>query len=87
MKSCKPEYLEKVRALTEDERERLLSRMKGKLPRRLEKDKISSEEAIAIQMELEDEQLDEWRKNMGLIRENSKNEEDKIKSNDAENQA
>ena len=87
MKSCKPEYLEKVRALTEDERERLLSRMKGKLPRRLEKDKISSEEAIAIQMELEDEQLDEWRKNMGLIGENSKNEEDKIKSNDAENQA
>lgn len=78
MRNFKPEYLEKVKTLTRDERERLLSRMKGKLPRRLEKDQISCEEALAIQMELEDEQLEEWRKAMKLVREkasgNSKSE-------------
>jgi len=38
--------------------------MGGKLDRRLEKNKLSKEEALAIQMELEDEQLHEWRKMM-----------------------
>lgn len=36
--------------------------MGGKLDRRLEKNKLSREEALAIQLELEDEQLQEWRK-------------------------
>jgi len=43
--------------------------MSGKLPRRLEKDKLNNEEALAIQLELEDEQLQEWRKMMTMIRE------------------
>jgi hypothetical protein len=42
----------------------MLSRIGGKLPRRLEKEKLSKEEALAIQIELEDEQLHEWRKMM-----------------------
>lgn len=63
-KISSPAYLAKVKLLTKDETERLLSRMSGKLPRRLEKDKLSKEEALAIQMELEDEQLKEWRKMM-----------------------
>jgi hypothetical protein len=66
-KLCKPEYLAKVQTLTKLESERLLSRMAGKLPRRLEKDKLSREEALAIQMELEDEQLQEWRKMMRML--------------------
>jgi hypothetical protein len=41
--------------------------MVGKLPRRLEKDKLSKEEALAIQMELEDEQLQQWRKMMRVL--------------------
>ena len=68
-KMCKPAYLAKVQLLTEEEKERLLSRMGGKLPRRLEKDKLSREEALAIQMELEDEQLQEWRKMIQALRE------------------
>ncbi len=63
-KVSSPEYLAKVKTLSKDETERLLSRMTGKLPRRLEKDKLSREEALAIQLELEDEQLKEWRNMM-----------------------
>ena len=53
-KISKPEYAEKVKELSEEEIERLLSRMSGKLPRRLQKEKLSLENALAIQMELED---------------------------------
>lgn len=63
-KISKPEYEEKVRTLSEEEAERLLSRMSGKLPKRLQKEKLTREEALAIQLEVEDEQLQEWRKNM-----------------------
>ena len=58
MKISKPEYLEKALLLSAEEQERLLSRMTGKLPRRLEKDKLSVAEALAIQLEIEDEQPD-----------------------------
>lgn len=67
MKSGKPDYIELVRKLSAEEQERLLSRMTGKLPRRLEKDKLTREEAMAIQMELEDEQLEEWRARMRAL--------------------
>lgn len=69
---CKPEYLAKVAKLSKIESERLLSRMTGKLPHRLEKEKISTEEALAIQLELEDEQLSEWRKVMQELRDKEK---------------
>lgn len=75
MKISNPEYLEKVRQLSEEEQERLLSRMAGKLPRRLEKDKLTREEAMAIQMELEDEQLQEWRARMHELKAKSKSKE------------
>ena len=68
VKLCTPDYLVKVEQLSEEEKERLLSRMSGKLPRRLEKDKLSIEEALAIQLELEDEQLQEWRNRMSQLR-------------------
>ncbi len=67
-KVVKSEYLAKVAKLSKLEKERLMSRMSGKLPRRLEKDKLNNEEALAIQLELEDEQLQEWRKMMDVIR-------------------
>lgn len=51
--------------------QRLLSRMSGKLPRRLQKEKLGLEDALAIQMELEDEHLQEWRKMMAIL--NKKN--------------
>lgn len=68
-KISKPEYEEKVKKLSEEETERLLSRMSGKLPRRLQKEKLTLENALAIQMELEDEQLQQWRKAMAELNE------------------
>lgn len=63
------DYITKANNLSEVDRERLLSRMGGKLPKRLHKEKLTVEEAIAIQLELEDEQLQEWRANMAVIKE------------------
>lgn len=50
MKNVSEEYLEKVKLLDAVEKERLLSRMIGKLPRRLQKEKINEDEAIALQL-------------------------------------
>ncbi len=72
---CKDEYLEKVGQLSKEETERLLSRMHGKLPRRLEKGKLSRQEALAIQMELEDEQLQEWREMVKILKKTAKKPE------------
>ena len=69
MKSVNVDYVAKAKALNEEDRDRVLSRMGGKLPKRLHKEKLTVEEAIAIQLELEDEQLEEWRANMAIIQE------------------
>lgn len=69
IKSGNEEYLEKAAKLTEEETERLLSRMRGKPARRLEDKKLTTIEALATQLELDDEQLAEWRKNMHAIKE------------------
>ena len=42
--------------------------MSGKLPKRLAKDKLTEDEAIAIQLEFEDEQLQEWKDKVANIR-------------------
>lgn len=62
------ENLEQARLLTNDETERLLSRMRAKLMRRLEDKKLSVVEAVAIQLEIENEELNEWREKMLEIR-------------------
>ena len=69
MKNINIDYFAKAKNLSEEDRERVLSRMAGKLPKRLQKEKLTVEEAIAIQLELEDEQLQEWRANMAVIKE------------------
>jgi len=76
-KLSNPDYLARARKLSEEEAERLLSRMSGKLPHRLQKNKLNREEALAIQLELEDEQLEEWRSMMQTLR---KKEADKQKA-------
>jgi len=68
IKVPKEKYLEKAKTLSRKEAERLFSRMGGKLTRRLEDKKLSPLEVVALQLELEDEQLEEWRKNLGEIR-------------------
>ncbi|WP_413437689.1 hypothetical protein ACFDAU_14905 [Sulfuriferula sp. GW1] len=67
------EYLEKAKLLTEEETERLLSRMRTKLMRRLEDKKLSALEVVAIQLEIEDKELNEWRERMAEIAKRTKN--------------
>jgi hypothetical protein len=43
--------------------------MRGKLIRKLEHDKIESLEAVALQLQLEDEDLNEWRQRWAEIAE------------------
>lgn len=62
------EYVEKAKRLSRDEAEHLFSRMKGKLARRLEDRKLAPLDAVAIQLEIEDEQLKEWRMRLAEIR-------------------
>ena len=69
MKSINVDYVAKAKKLSQEDRDRVLSRMGGKLPKRLQKEMLTVEEAIAIQLELEDEQLQEWRANMAAIQE------------------
>jgi Holliday junction resolvasome RuvABC DNA-binding subunit len=66
--SADENYLEKAKLLNKEDAERLLSRMEGKLPRRLQKDKLTTLEALAIQLEIEDDMLREWREHMAEIR-------------------
>jgi hypothetical protein len=73
----KVDYKAQVKTLDAAQKERLLSRMSGKLPKRLAKDKLTEEEALAIQLELEDEQLEEWKAKLASIR--AKEEKEKKK--------
>jgi hypothetical protein len=77
MKTINEDYIAKAKKLSEEDRDRILSRMGGKLPKRLQKEKLTVEEAIAIQLELEDEQLQEWRANMAAIEEKAAKEKAK----------
>lgn len=71
-KTPSEEYLEKAKLLSKEEIERLLSRMRSKLMRRLEDKKMSAVEVVAIQLEIEDEELSEWREKMTEIRKKTK---------------
>ncbi len=73
MRKPADEYLEKAGQLEQEETERLLARMRTKLMRRLEDKKMSVQEAVAIQLEIEDEELQEWRARMAEISKKSKN--------------
>ncbi len=48
IKPASEEYLEKAQKLTEEESERLLSRMRGKPARKLEDNKLTTLEALAM---------------------------------------
>jgi len=73
MKLTKPseEYLERARLLSREEAERLFSRMRGKLQRRFDDERLIPLEAIAIQLQLEDEHLQEWRDRLAELRANA----------------
>lgn len=67
-KSIKPEYLEKAQALTIKKAERLMSRMSFKLQTQMVKDGWTAMEIMAVQLEIEDEQLHEWRERVAQVR-------------------
>ena len=71
-KTPSDEYLEIAKNLSKEETERLLSRTRSKLLRRMESEKITTLEVLAIQLEIEDEDLSEWREKMAEIRKKAK---------------
>jgi len=68
LKTPSEQYLNKAKQLKRNDAERILSRLQGKLMRRLEDEKLIPLEAVAIQLELEDKQLQEWRARMAELR-------------------
>jgi hypothetical protein len=72
IKEASQTYIDMANKLTQEESERLQSRMRGKLTRRVEDKKLNTLEALAIQLELDDEQLQEWREKMSEINEKEK---------------
>jgi hypothetical protein len=72
IKAADEVYVEKATNLTTEETERLLSRMRGKLTRRRDDKKLSTIEALAIQLEIDDENLAEWRERMNEINKKDK---------------
>lgn len=68
IKNPSSEFIKLAESMNDGASERILSRMTGKLPKRFIKEKLTKIEAIAIQLELEDELLQEWRKNFAEIK-------------------
>ena len=73
IKTQNEKYLKEAEKLTKEQKERLLSRMRGKLTRKLESEKLNFVEAIALQLKIEDDDLVEWRKKRNEIKEKDKN--------------
>jgi hypothetical protein len=61
-------YLEKAAKLSREEAELFFSRMDKKLARKLEEQKLIPVEALAIQLEIEEEKLKEWRERFAEIK-------------------
>ena len=73
IKTPNEKNLKEAEKLTKEQKERLLSRMRGKLTRKLESEKLNTVEAIALQLKIEDDDLVEWRKKRNEIKEKDKN--------------
>jgi len=65
-------YLEKAALLSRDEAELFFSRMDKKLIQKLDEHKLIPVELLAIQLEIEDERLKEWRERFAEIKARSK---------------
>jgi hypothetical protein len=77
-------YLEKAKKLSKEQIERLHSRMRAKLTRRTEDKKLTELEALAVQLELEDEQLEEWREERRKLNEKLEKQEAKLRAKETE---
>ncbi|MCX7168492.1 MAG: hypothetical protein NTV11_19780 [Rhodocyclales bacterium] len=63
------EWIEKAMLLSKDDAERILARMRKKITRKMKQDEIDPLVAVALQLQLEDEQLKEWRGKIAELRE------------------
>jgi N-acyl-L-homoserine lactone synthetase len=72
MRTPNDAYLEKARRMRKTDVERLLSRARKKLMRRIEDQTMTVEEVVAIQLEIEDEDLAEWRERWAEIQTRTK---------------
>lgn len=80
LKTPSEEYIEKAKHLTREDAERILARIRGKLLRRLDDRKHIPLEAVALQLEIEDEQLQEWRERLAELRAKHKDSPDTLRS-------
>ena len=71
------EYLDRAKSLSREEAEQSLSRMRRKLTRRMEDKDISPLEAVALQLQKEDEDLVEWRTRWAEVKEREKKKNEK----------
>ena len=62
------EYIVQAKLLTKEEAERLFARMRQRYLRGTKKEKLNPLEAVALQLEYEDEQLREWRDKMNDLK-------------------
>jgi len=67
-KAPSKEYLEKAKDLSKEDANQLMLRMRGKFSRRVEDKRLAVVEALALQLEYEDEQLMAWRSKVAEIR-------------------
>ena len=72
IKAPDEEYIKAASSLNDDQKERLLCRMRGKLTRKWENEKLDTLQALAIQLEIEDAELADWRDKMNEIKEKEK---------------
>jgi hypothetical protein len=62
------QYIEKAKLLSKEDAERLFARMRRRYLRWTFKEKLNPLEAVALQLEYEDEQLEEWRDKMNELK-------------------
>ena len=62
------EYLERAKQLSNDDADRLMARMRGRFTRRFAARKLTALQAIALQLEFEEEELAQWRDRMQQLR-------------------
>lgn len=67
-KEIPQDLIGRATALSRDDAERLFSRMRGKLRRRMERGELTPVGAIALQLLYEDEALAEWRRRVAELR-------------------
>ena len=79
-KTASPKYIERAMTLSKTDAERVFARMRGKLVRRMDTERLQSLEAVAIQLRFEDKQLKKWRDGLDGLSRRTKQESESISS-------